>query len=245
MSAAQPLPTKSKSSAGRNRREFMFRDAITAVRISAMHSSVHGLVTAVLLCSSAAGAQTTAVDYDRDVKPILREKCLGCHAGTQPQAGLRLDERRHAILGSADGVVIVVGNSARSRLVWRISGSQYGPQMPPTGALKPEQIDVIKQWIDQGVPWPEPVKAVRAVDARVARLAEAFRGGDRTAIAQGIAEKSIANLPGPDGRTPLMYAALNGTAADVAALLDAGAAPNARSGAGLTALMLPATDSAT
>src|SRR5256885_17151766 len=115
MSAAQPLPTKSKSSAGRNRREFMFRDAITAVRISAMHSSVHGLVTAVLLCSSAAGAQTTAVDYDRDVKPILREKCLGCHAGTQPQAGRRPGERRHAVLGAAVRARICAGENARSR----------------------------------------------------------------------------------------------------------------------------------
>ena len=142
-----------------------------------------------------------SVDYDRDVKPILREKCLGCHAGTQPQAGLRLDERRHAMLGSLDGVVIVAGNSARSRLVWRISGKEYGPQMPPTGALQPEQIDVIKRWIDEGVPWPEAPKAARA-DRRARHTAR--RGVShrrpRSDRAGPVGDRTIVNLAGA-GRT--------------------------------------------
>ncbi len=209
-----------------------------------MRPAVHGFVIAVLLCPALASAQTPSVDYDRDVKPILREKCLGCHAGTQPQAGLRLDERRHAMVGSLDGVVIVAGNSARSRLVWRISGSEYGPQMPPTGALMPEQIDVIKRWIDQGVSWPETPKAARAIDARVTQLGEAFRSGDRGSIARGVADRAIVNLAGDGGRTPLMFAALYGTSSDLAALLEQGADPNARSDAGLTALILAATDPA-
>jgi ankyrin repeat protein len=148
------------------------------------------------------------------------------------------------MLGSLDGVVIVAGNSARSRLIWRISGKEYGPQMPPTGALKAEQIDILKRWIDQGVPWPDTPKTPRAIDARVAQLGEAFRMGDRGAIGRGIEDRSIVNLAGPDGRTPLMFAALYGSASDLTTLLEQGADPNARSDAGLTALILAATDSA-
>src|SRR5205807_9089563 len=145
-----------------------------------------------------------------DVQPIFRQYCIGCHGAALHQAGLRLDRRSDAMRGGTTTPGVIHPGDGRSSILYiKISGSQFGPQMPPTGALRPEQIDIIKRWIDQGVPWPEPVKAVRAVDARVARLAEAFRGGDRAAIARGIAEKSIANLPGPDGRTPLMYAALN------------------------------------
>ena len=37
----------------------------------------------------------------------------------------------------------------------RISGNAFGMQMPPTGALRPEQIKIIKTWIDQGADWPD------------------------------------------------------------------------------------------
>ena len=145
---------------------------------------------------------------------------------------------------ASNGVVIVAGNSARSRLVWRISGKEYGPQMPPTGALQPEQIDVIKRWIDQGVPWPEAPKAARAIDARVTELGEAFRKGDRGAITRGLGDRKLVNFAGEGGQTPLMFAALYGSSSDLAALLEQGANPNARSDAGLTALILAATDPA-
>src|SRR5690242_11266585 len=134
----------------------------------------------ILLMSPATGtaAQTAAagsIDFDRDVKPILREKCTGCHGPAQQQAGLRLDARRQALMGSFEnGVVIIPGNSARSRLVWRISGREYGPQMPPTGALHPDQIDTIKRWIDQGAIWPEHEGRAHAADGRVTALGGAF-----------------------------------------------------------------------
>ena len=34
-------------------------------------------------------------------------------------------------------------------------GSEFGPQMPPTGALAPEEIAVLKRWIDEGAQWPD------------------------------------------------------------------------------------------
>jgi ankyrin repeat protein len=186
-----------------------------------------------------------AVDFDRDVKPILREKCTGCHGGNQPQAGLRLDARRPALIGStAHGVVIVPGNSDRSLLFWRVSSAKYGPQMPPTGALAADQIDTLKHWIDQGAPWPEAERAAHAVDPRVADVAGLFRAGTATAAARAGIDAALLNASGPDGMTPLMYAALYGTPADVVDLLGRGANPNAQNDAGTTALMLAAMDGA-
>src|SRR5437588_5386324 len=101
-------------------------------------------------CAFAAGilsAQSPAtVDFARDVVPILRQNCIGCHGPSQQISGLRLD-RRSAVL-SRKGVV--PGSSANSFLYHRISGTEYGMQMPPTGPLRAEQISTLKTWIDQG-----------------------------------------------------------------------------------------------
>jgi len=209
-----------------------------------MRLARHALVITALLWPAAAAAQQGSIDFDRDVKPILREKCLACHSGPQAQAGLRLDARKSALLGSGSGVVIIPGTGSRSRLVWRISGSQYGPQMPPTGALKTEQIDTIRKWIDEGAQWPETETPVGAADARVVRLADAYRSGDRAAIGREAVDRAAVNLPGAGGTTPLMYAVLYGTLDDMRGLVDKGADVNARNDAGITPLILAATDTA-
>src|SRR4051794_40226754 len=92
-------------------------------------------------------AQTNAkVDFGKDVLPILRQNCIGCHGPAQQNSGLRLDRKSsvHARRG------IVPGTSANSSIYQRVVGSEYGMQMPPTGPLKPEQIQILKTWIDQG-----------------------------------------------------------------------------------------------
>src|SRR3954469_23441045 len=86
-------------------------------------------------------AQTSPrVDFAKDVLPILRQNCVTCHSGTQPASGMRLD-RKSAVINRRG---IVPGSAENSFLFHRISGNDYGMQMPPTGALKLEQIDTIK-----------------------------------------------------------------------------------------------------
>src|SRR5438445_1472680 len=97
-------------------------------------------------------AQTAVkVDFSRDVLPILRQNCVGCHGPSQQISGLRLD-RKSAVLGRR---AVVPGSPENSFLFHRIAGSEYGMQMPPTGALRPEQINTIKTWIAQGADWPD------------------------------------------------------------------------------------------
>src|SRR5690242_17461688 len=97
----------------------------------------------VSVCASVLSAQTTAkVDFAKDVLPILRQNCVGCHGPNQQSSGLRLDRKSQVI--SRRGVV--PGSSENSFLFHRISGNDYGMQMPPTGALKPEQIATVKAW---------------------------------------------------------------------------------------------------
>src|SRR5262249_33513099 len=97
------------------------------------------------------GQAPAKVDFGRDVLPIFRQNCIGCHGPAQQISGLRLD-RRSAVLNRKG---VVPGSSDNSFLFHRISGNAYGMQMPPTGPLRTEQIEVIKAWIDQGAQWPD------------------------------------------------------------------------------------------
>ena len=97
------------------------------------------------------------IDFARDVQPLLRANCYGCHSATLANGNFRLDRRRDSMPNrvGANGARIVPGSSEASRLYLRVSGSQGGLQMPPTGALRPEDIRTIRLWIDQGADWPD------------------------------------------------------------------------------------------
>jgi ankyrin repeat protein len=188
-------------------------------------------------------AQTPAkVDFSRDVLPILRQNCVGCHGPSVQTSGLRLD-RKSAVI-SRRGVV--PGSSDNSFLYHRISGNAYGMQMPPTGPLRLEQIDIIKTWIDQGADWPDSLAnevELPPLNPKAVAMVEALRSGDLAGFMKSVAEDAkLLNARGPEGSTPFMYAVLYSGAPTLERLLKQGADPNKRNDANATALMWAATD---
>ena len=172
-------------------------------------------------------AQTPAkVDFARDVLPIFRQNCVPCHGPTQQNRGLRLD-RRSVVLGRRG---MVPGSSANSFLFHRIAGNAYGLQMPPTGALRSEQIDTIKAWIDQGADWPDSLANeadLPPVDPKAAALVETLHAGDLACfLKSAAAHPKLLNARGPEGSTPFMYAVLYTGPATLERLLKMGADVN-------------------
>ena len=60
------------------------------------------------------GAQTKAVDFNKDVQPILTTRCSGCHGAEQQMNGLRVDLADSLLKGSSSGPVVVAGDSGAS-----------------------------------------------------------------------------------------------------------------------------------
>jgi hypothetical protein len=88
----------------------------------------------------------------RDVEPIFVERCVMCHSSQGASKGLRLDTLDGAIAGSADGAVLIPGNADASELVLRLRGESL-PRMPFLSyPLSTDQIALIIQWIDAGMP---------------------------------------------------------------------------------------------
>jgi ankyrin repeat protein len=186
-------------------------------------------------------AQTPGkIDFRRDIQPLFQEHCIGCHGPSQQMGGMRLD-RRSSAMAIRGGTTIGPGNAAGSRLYLKLIGTKYGTQMPPTGPLTAEQINLVKTWIDQGADWPDDLsgdKTAGPPEPRAARIMEALRNGDHQTFARLLRDDPGAvNLKGPGGATPLMYAALYGDAAAVRQLIDTGANANASNEVGATALM--------
>jgi mono/diheme cytochrome c family protein len=111
-------------------------------------------------------AATRTVDFVSDIQPLFKKNCFSCHGAEQQEGGLRLDLKKRAIEGGDSGVEIVAGKSAESRLVRVIAGTDEDlGQMPPEGKgkpLSPEEIGLVRAWIDQGAKWPEDAQLAAA-----------------------------------------------------------------------------------
>jgi hypothetical protein len=113
-----------------------------------------------------------AVDFATQVHPILVTRCLPCHSGEKPPAGLSFADRASVLKGGVHGPAITPGDDKASLVMLRIT-HQKGALMPPVGEpLTSEQIATLAAWIDEGAVWPEstPAAATRWVSPIAPRL---------------------------------------------------------------------------
>jgi hypothetical protein len=113
--------------------------------------------SAVLVHSTTAfGA---AVDFQREIRPILSQNCFLCHGPDEKdrKAGLRLDIRTEALKPAKSGQkAIVPGQPEKSELIARITHSDQDERMPPTKSgkkLSEREIDLFRRWIADGAPY--------------------------------------------------------------------------------------------
>ncbi|MGL4551404.1 MAG: DUF1549 domain-containing protein, partial [Gemmataceae bacterium] len=99
-----------------------------------------------------AAAPPPPVDYGRDIKPLLRERCYACHGGLKQEGGLRLDTAALIRQGGDGGPAADPGDSA---LLERVATARGSRRMPPDGPpLNAEQIAVLRAWVDRGAAGP-------------------------------------------------------------------------------------------
>ena len=88
---------------------------------------------------------------------MLAETCYECHGGEKQKGGLRLDQKGAALKGGDSGPLLIAGKSGESLLIQAVAGTKADlAQMPRKRTpLTPEQIGLLRAWIDQGADWPE------------------------------------------------------------------------------------------
>lgn len=96
-----------------------------------------------------------AVDFDKDIRPILEQRCFECHGPQKQKSGFRLDMAELALKGGDNGVDVIPGKSAESPLIHFVARLVPDMEMPPKGTpLTAPEIGLLRAWIDQGAKWP-------------------------------------------------------------------------------------------
>ena len=112
------------------------------------------ILAITLLCPALHGA----IEFNRDVRPILADKCYSCHAAdaAAKKIPLRLDTESAAKADLGGRRAIVEGDPAASQMILRISSENKAQRMPPVYSglkLTNAEIDTLKQWVAEGAKW--------------------------------------------------------------------------------------------
>ena len=159
-----------------------------------------GLSTTAL---PATAANPAPIDFSRQVRPILSDTCFHCHGPDEAgrKARLRLDTFDGATRDKGGLAAIVPGHSLDSELIARVLSTDPDEAMPPPDSkrarLTPEQIAILKQWIDEGASYQphwafQPLAPVATPESR----AEASPI-DRFVVA-GLARRGLSLQPEAD-----------------------------------------------
>lgn len=100
----------------------------------------------------------SAVDFSREIRPILSDNCFFCHGPDEKkrEAGLRLDDEASAKKDNEGVIAVIPGNPEKSALIQRILSTDPDEVMPPPKQHKTiptAQVALLKEWIKQGATW--------------------------------------------------------------------------------------------
>jgi len=123
------------------------------------HASRGIAPTVLVLTSLAAQHDGGAVDFNRDVRPLLSDRCFKCHGFDEAarKAGLRLDVREGQLAAIRGRRPVVPGDPDASELIARIESPDPKRRMPPPSSglsLDPSEKALLRRWIEQGAPDP-------------------------------------------------------------------------------------------
>lgn len=97
-------------------------------------------------------AQESLRYFESEIRPLLIEKCQGCHGPEKQKGKLRLDSLGELLQGGESGPAVVPHKPAESLLIEAVRYESF--EMPPDGKLAEDQIAKLVKWVEMGAPWP-------------------------------------------------------------------------------------------
>ncbi len=158
-----------------------------------------GTLALFLIATTATVATSQTISFNRDIRPILSENCWACHG---PDAGHREADLR---LDTSDGAAatLVAGKPEESELYLRLTEDDDSLIMPPVDSnkkLTPEQIELMRRWIEQGAPFETHWSFVTPEKPPLPPEAENFSNPIDAFLAATLHENGLAMSPKADRR---------------------------------------------
>ena len=124
-------------------------------------SFVVALTLAVVLSSLCAAAATDkAEQFELKIRPILANRCYGCHSSA-PLGGLAVNTRNGLLKGGKSGPAVVPGNPEESLLIQSVNHTAEKLKMPMgQGKMPDSEIALLTAWVKDGAFWPESAVAL-------------------------------------------------------------------------------------
>lgn len=146
------------------------------------------LFISIALLFSASLTNGKEIDFNRDVRPIISDKCFKCHGpdATNQKSEFRIDTLDHATSDLGDYFGVVPGDLKKSETHWRINSDDPSDIMPPPEAkmkLSKKEIAILDQWIEEGakyadhwafVPVPDSIPVPQSNSGQIGNPIDAF-----------------------------------------------------------------------
>lgn len=162
-------------------------------------------LAALLALAVCPGFAADKVDFNRDIKPILSNKCFTCHGpdDEERKAGLRLDRRDGVVGADAEKFAIVAGKPEVSELIRRVTTSDEGDIMPPADQgkrLTAREVQLLDEWIMAGAKYEThwSYTQIKRPEVPVGSRSKWARGEIDQFILQGLRAKGLTPSPEAD-----------------------------------------------
>jgi hypothetical protein len=153
------------------------------------------------------------IGFNRDIRPILSNKCFKCHGPDLKKGGLDLQSRATALKPlKSEGFAIVPGKPQDSRLLEKVQAETPDLRMPPKGdPLTPDQIATLKAWIEQGAKYEEHWAYVKPARPKLpeAKNKDWVRNGIDALVLARLEQDGLSPSPEADRATLIRRASLD------------------------------------
>ncbi|QDT03795.1 Planctomycete cytochrome C [Rubripirellula lacrimiformis] len=111
--------------------------------------------TGLAFCGATLAVADEPVQFERDVAPLLLNRCVECHQGAEPSGGLLLTTQAGLLAGGESGAAVDLDTPSDSELLLRVHGGEMPPaQKGVSQQLPADEIAVLQRWIAGGADWP-------------------------------------------------------------------------------------------